>query len=113
MIKKIAISFIFSILFSGLSVFAYTETYTTSDYGEENWAKNESSYSVQNKGIWNKLKSAFIGQPTGYTPQVPPSPYLNKYYGPSYQQGFYTGDRWNDHNVYYPQYPIKVYGKSF
>ena len=114
MIKKIFVSiFMFTILFSGLSVFAYTETYYSNNYGEENWVENGNTYCSEKKGLWNKLKSAFVGQPTGYTPQIPPSPYLNPYYGPSYQQGFYTGNRWNDHNAYYPSYPMRIYGRSF
>lgn len=114
MLKKILILFLmFPILFSGLSVFAYTETYSSSDYGEENWVQEENSYCSEKKGLLSKLKSAFIGQPTGYTPAIPPSHYLNGYYGPSYQQGYYTGNRWNDHNVYYPPYPMRVYGRSF
>ena len=105
--------FMFPILFSGLSVYAYSETYSSSDYGEENWVENGNTYCCEKKGLWNKLKSAFVGQPTGYTPQIAPSPYINPYYGPSYQQGFYTGNRWNDHNAYYPPYPMRVYGRSF
>ena len=112
--KKIfTLLFMFPILFSGLSVYAYSETYSSASYGDENWVENGNTYCGENKGLWNKLKSAFIGQPTGYTPQIPPSPYLNPYYGPSYQQGFYTGNRWNDHNAYYPPYPMRAYGKSF
>lgn len=114
MFKKLFISILmFTILFSGLSVFAYTQTYSSSDYGEENWVENGNTYCSEKKGFLNKLKSAFIGEPTGYSPQITPSPYLNNYYGPSYQQGFYTGNRWNDHNVYYPPYPMRVYGASF
>lgn len=114
MTKKIFVSiFMFSILFSGLSVFAYSETYSSNNYEEENWVENGTTYCGEKSGLWNKLKSAFVGQPTGYTPQIPPSSQLNQYYGPSYQQGFYTGNRWNDHNVYYPPYPMRVYGRSF
>ena len=115
MLKKIFImSSIFTILFSGLSVFAYTESYTSSDYTQEqNWVGNGDSYCSEKKGFLNKLKSAFVGQPTGYTPQIPSSSLINPYFGPSYQQGFYTGNRWNDHNVYNPQYPIRLYGLSF
>ncbi len=114
MIKNVlVIALMFPILFSGLSVFAYSETYSASDYSNENWVENGNTYCGENRGLFNKLKSAFVGQPTGYTPPIAPSPYLNQYYGPSYQQGFYTGNRWNDHNVYYPPYPMRVFGKSF
>jgi hypothetical protein len=115
MFKKLFIFMsIITILFSGWSVYAYTENYSTSNYNQEqNWAENGSTYCGERKGLLSKIKSAFIGQPTGYTPQIPPSPYVNPYYGPSYQQGFYTGNRWNDHNAYYPQYPMRVYGLSF
>ena len=114
MIKKIfTLAFLFSIILSGLSAFAYTETYTSTDSGEESWVESNNTYCSEKKGLFNKFKSAFAGRPTGYTPQVQPSPYINPYYGPSYQQGFYTGNRWNDHNAYYPSYPIRVYGGSF
>ena len=102
-----------TILFSDLSVFAYSENYSVNNFEQENWVGNGNSYCSEKQGFWNKVKSAFVGQPTGYTPQITPSPYLNPYYGPSYNQGFYTGNRWNDHNVYYPPYPMRVYGKSF
>ena len=104
---------IFTILFSGLSVFAYIESYSSSGTQEQNWVENGDSYCSEKKGFLNKLKSAFIGQPTGYTPQIPPSSMVNPYFGPSYQQGFYTGNRWNDHNVYSPTYPMRLYGVSF
>ena len=55
MLKKILILFLmFPILFSGLSVFAYTETYSSSDYGEENWVQEENSYNqkhIKKRGI--------------------------------------------------------------
>ena len=114
MLKKIIIiSFVFSVLFSGITAFAYSESYNSSDYGEENWIDRGDTYCSEKKGLLEKIKSAFVGMPTGYTPQIDPSPYLNQYYGPSYQQGYYTGNRWNDHNSYYPPYPMRVYGRSF
>ena len=113
MAKKIFIFiFMFTILFSRMSAFAYSESYSSSSY-EGNWVEKGNTYCCEKKGLWNKLKNAFAGQITGYTPQIMPSPYLNPYYGPSYQQGYYTGNRWNDHNAYYPPYPMRVYGKSF
>lgn len=63
---------------------------------------NTSYCSPSDEGILSKIKKAFLGVPTGYTPPVSlPSPYLNSY-GPSYMQGFYGNNGWNSHNIYSP-----------
>ncbi len=73
-----------------------------SDYNYNNYYTG--NYYCQPKNtIINKVKNALIGYPTGYTPQIEPSPYLNTY-GPSYMRGFYGNNGWNSHNIYNPVY---------
>ncbi len=95
---------------------AYSESYSYNDYGSNGFNNGEYCSQATGSGkqsILTKIRNAFIGQMTGYTPQIPPSPYLNPYYGPSYNQGFYTGNQWNSHNVYNPVYPARLFGTSF
>lgn len=110
--KVITISLIFGILFSGWGVYASTETYSDTSY-EQSWAQNGDTYCSPKKSFKEKLKGAFVGTPTGFSPQIEPnpSPYLNKNYGPSYNQGFYTGNTWNSHNLPYPN--VSIFGKGF
>lgn len=83
------------------SSFAYSEYYN-SDNGYI--TENESNYcSPYKTSFVDRLKGFFVGTPTGYTPQIPPSPYLNSY-GPSYMRGYYGSNGWNDHNSYNPNY---------
>ena len=49
----------------------------------------------------DRLINSFIGQPTGYTPQIYPSPYINSY-GPSYMRGTYGTNGWGYHNIVRP-----------
>ncbi|MBP3820612.1 hypothetical protein J6G99_03090 [bacterium] len=94
--KKI---FILGLLMSVLSVNAYPL------YDAENYAQDyENNYCAPMKTTFmDRLKNVFTGVPTGYTPQIQPSPYLNSF-GPSYMQGFYGSSGWNDHNIYNPIY---------
>lgn len=48
-----------------------------------------------------RFKKFVIGEPTGFTPELYDCPYINKI-GPSYMQGFYGSNGWNDHNIYHP-----------
>ena len=54
----------------------------------------------------DRFKKTFIGEPTGFTPQFSSElydcPYINKF-GPSFMQGFYGSNGWNDHIIYYPK----------
>ena len=84
------------ILFSGLAVYASGDYYYPAYY-ENNYCTPQKTSFVE------KLKNAFIGTPTGYTPQIAPSPFINTY-GPSYMRGFYGSNGWNDHNVYRPTF---------
>ncbi len=54
-----------------------------------------------NMSIKDRLINTFIGQPTGYTPQIYPSPYINTF-GPSYMQGTYGDNGWRYHNMVRP-----------
>ena len=87
--------------------------YYQDNYFEENTIENGDTYCTPKKTIKEKLKNAFIGQPTGFTPQIQPSPYLNPNYGPSYMQGYYTGNTWNSHNSYNPIGAARIFGASF
>ena len=77
-------------------VFAYDDTYYNDNYYDKG-----NSYCAPKETVFTKIKNSFIGQPTGYTPQIEPSPYVNSY-GPSYMRGFYGRNSWADHNVYSP-----------
>lgn len=113
MLKKNSILFvIIALSFNILSVNAYYEDITNSDSYES--IENGDTYCCPKKSFMNRLKSAFIGQPTGLTPQLQPSPYLNPNYGPSYMQGYYSGNSWNSHNIYNPTVPsARLFGTSF
>lgn len=49
----------------------------------------------------NRLLNSFVGQPTGYTPSITNSPYLNRF-GPSYNRGYYGTNGWGYHNTFNP-----------
>lgn len=51
--------------------------------------------------IKNRLMNSIIGQPTGYTPDITNSPYLNRF-GPSYSRGYYGSNGWGYHNSFRP-----------
>lgn len=87
--------------------------YNPIDYSEESTIENGDKYCMPKKTIKEKLKNAFIGQPTGFTPQIQPSPYLNPNFGPSYMQGYYSGNTWNSHNIYSPMGSARLFGTSF
>lgn len=100
-----------SVLFSVMSInFCLAQNYTYSNDGIYSYENRQySTYEDNDKfcgdktSFLGKLKNAFIGTPTGYTPQIEPSPYLNSY-GPSYMRGYYGSNGWNNHNVYNPIY---------
>ena len=71
-----------------------------SSYYNEYYEK-ENTYCAPKETLLTKFKNAFIGVPTGYTPQIEPSPYINSF-GPSYMRGFYGRNSWADHNIYSP-----------
>ena len=113
MLKKLVILFVaFEIL--SLNAYAYYEDYSlqSDDISFES-VENGETFCNPKKSFMSKLKSAFVGQPTGFTPQIQPSPYLNPNFGPSYMQGYYSGNTWNSHNVYNPNYSTKLFGTSF
>ena len=95
------------------TVYAYIENeeyYKNADY--EEYIESSETYCTPKQTLKDKLKNVFIGQPTGFTPQIAPAPYSTSY-GPSYMQGFYSGTRWNDHNSFNPTGITKLMGKSF
>ena len=78
------------------AVFAYEN-----NYYDENFLGENNTYCAPKESFFTKIKNNFIGQPTGYTPQIEPSPYINTF-GPSYMRGFYGRNSWADHNIYSP-----------
>lgn len=54
-----------------------------------------------NMSLKDRLINSFIGQPTGFTPSIYPSPYVNSY-GPSYTSGTYGTNGWRYNNVSRP-----------
>ncbi|MBR1424421.1 hypothetical protein IJ579_02535 [bacterium] len=66
-----------------------------------NIVENYENGTAYNNSLKNRLINTFIGQPTGYTPPVYPSPYINTY-GPSYMQGTYGNNGWGYHNIVRP-----------
>ena len=90
-----------------LSTAAYSEIYNTDSHYYNNgeyYTDNEEYYCApKTNNFWSKIKESFVGLPTGYTPSIAPSPYINNF-GPSYMQGFYGSNGWNNHNVYNPVY---------
>lgn len=59
------------------------------------------TYYGDNLSLKNRLINSFIGQPTGLTPPVYPSPYINTF-GPSYMRGAYGSNGWRYHNMVRP-----------
>lgn len=74
--------------------------YRGNDYDNGYYSANQSNYYPQTT-IKNRLMNSLIGQPTGMTPSILTSPYINKF-GPSYNRGYYGNNGWGYHNVYRP-----------
>ncbi len=74
--------------------------YRGNDYDNGYYSQNQSAYYPQSS-IKNRLRNNIIGQPTGLTPSILNSPYINKF-GPSYNRGFYGTNGWGYQNVYRP-----------
>lgn len=55
-----------------------------------------------NMSLKDRVINSLIGQPTGYTPQIYPSPYLNDRIAPSYMQGYYGNNSLKYHNIIRP-----------
>lgn len=70
------------------------------DYSSNNYYAQNNSYYPQNT-IRNRLINTFVGQPTGYTPSITNSSYLNRF-GPSFNRGYYGTNGWGYHNSYHP-----------
>ena len=75
--------------------------YRGNDYDNGYYSSaSQNSYYPQTT-IKNRLTNNLIGQPTGMTPSILNSPYINKF-GPSYNRGFYGTNGWGYQNVYRP-----------
>lgn len=70
------------------------------DYSSNNYYAQNNSYYPQNT-IRNRLINTFVGQPTGYTPSITNSSYINRF-GPSFNRGYYGTNGWGYHNSYHP-----------
>ena len=87
-----------------IAIFAFTSNIVLSNentYYNDNYFQENQTYCAPKESFITKSKNSLFGQPTGYTPQIEPSPYLNSF-GPSYMRGFYGRNGWADHNIYSP-----------
>lgn len=73
--------------------------YRGEEYSNAYYNKNSSYY--PQTSLKNKIRNTLVGQPTGYTPSLLDSPYLNRF-GPSFNRGYYGTNGWGYHNVYQP-----------
>lgn len=67
-----------------------------------------SGYFTSNTGNYtspsfrNRIINRFIGQPTGFTPALSNSNFMNSAFGPSYNRSYYGSNGWGYHNSYNP-----------
>lgn len=73
--------------------------YRENDYYNGSYSSSNSYY--PRTSIKNKIMNNLIGQPTGMTPSILSSPYINRF-GPSYNRGYYGTNGWGYHNSYRP-----------
>lgn len=73
--------------------------YRENDYYNGSYSSSNSYY--PRTSIKNKIMNNLIGQPTGMTPSILSSPYINRF-GPSYNRGYYGTNGWGYHNSYQP-----------
>ena len=101
--KKVAIIIlVLNILLPSVVCANYVSYYDNNTYYEDSSVYPYSrSYCAPKEGVLSKIRNAFFGAPTGFTPPILPSSYLNSY-GPSYMRGFYGNNGWNSHNTYSP-----------
>lgn len=73
------------------------------NYQQNYYSSRNNGYNnyYQPNTIKNRMINSFVGQPTGYTPSITNSPYLNRF-GPSYSRGYYGNNGWGYHNSYRP-----------
>jgi len=72
-----------------------------SNYQGNYYTSNSNNGYYSPNTIKSRLLNSFVGQPTGYTPAITNSPYLNRF-GPSYSRGYYGTNGWGYHNNYHP-----------
>ena len=76
--------------------------YRGEDYPQRYY--NNSAYNTSSSNrIKNRLINTFVGQPTGFSPEITNSPYINRF-GPSYNRGYYGTNGWGYHNSYNPTF---------
>ena len=73
--------------------------YRENNYYNGSYSSSSSYY--PRTSIKNKIMNNLIGQPTGMTPSILSSPYINRF-GPSYNRGYYGTNGWGYHNSYQP-----------
>ena len=73
----------------------YRGDYMGSSYfaGNENYAT---------PSLKNRIINRFVGQPTGFTPALSNSNFMNTTFGPSYNRGYYGSNGWGYHNSFNP-----------
>ncbi len=72
-----------------------------SNYALDSKYSGLNSY-YNNMSIRDRVINSILGQPTGYTPPIYPSPYLNDRIAPSYMQGYYGNNNLKYHNMVRP-----------
>ncbi|MBD5403048.1 hypothetical protein HDR58_09705 [bacterium] len=73
------------------------------DYRTNNYYNAHSNNYYRQNNVRNRMLNSLIGQPTGYTPAITNSSYLNGF-GPSINRGYYGTNGWGYHNSYRPTY---------
>ena len=96
-------SFLITILYCNITKAETISSYEFKDFNQISSSKNieEENYEKKKIGLKERFQKFFIGEPTGFTPELYDCPYLNQI-GPSYQRGFYGGNGWNNHNIFTP-----------
>ena len=79
--------------------FLFGKTY--SNYYHRNYYNARNNYYRPRNTIRNRVMDTLVGRPTGFTPSITNSPYLNRF-GPSYSRGYYGNNGWGYHNSFRP-----------
>ncbi len=71
------------------------------NYYHRNYYNARNNYYRPRNTIRNRVMDTLVGRPTGFTPSITNSPYLNRF-GPSYSRGYYGNNGWGYHNSFRP-----------